>query len=153
MAAVGNKAPDFSLPSSDGTTISLKNFRGKKVVLYFYPKDDTSGCTKEACSFNDNLSSLKRHGAIVLGVSADPVTSHVKFSEKYGLRFPLLSDESKEVLKSYGVWKKKSMYGRSYMGIERTTFVIDERGVIKKIFSKVKVNGHTEEVFAALQSF
>jgi len=152
MAAVGKKAPDFALPSTDGTTIRLKNFRGKNVVLYFYPKDDTSGCTKEACSFNDNLSSMKKHGAIVLGVSADPVASHVRFSEKYGLQFPLLSDESKEVLKSYGVWKKKSMYGRSYMGIERATFVIDERGVIRKIFSKVKVNGHTEEVIKALQS-
>jgi len=150
MIKAGDKAPAFSLPSGDGTTVTLKDFKGKKVVLYFYPKDNTSGCTKEACSFQENLSALKKKGAILLGVSADGVSSHARFSSKYDLSFPLLSDEKKEVLKAYGVWKEKSMYGRKYMGIERTTFVIDERGTIAHIFPKVKVEGHTKEVLDLL---
>jgi len=150
MIKAGDKAPTFSLPSGDGTTLSLKNFKGKKVILYFYPKDNTSGCSKEACSFQENLSALKKKGAVLLGVSADGVGSHAKFASKYNLSFPLLSDEKKEILKAYGVWKEKSMYGRKYMGIERTTVVIDERGTIAHIFPKVKVEGHTKEVLDLL---
>jgi len=147
---VGEKAPAFSLPTGDGKTVSLKDFAGKKIVLYFYPKDNTSGCTKEACSFRDNLAVLKRKGAVVLGVSADSVDSHRKFAEKFDLPFPLLSDEKKEMLKRYGVWKQKSMYGKKYYGIERTTFVINEKGTITHIFPKVKVDGHTEEILSVL---
>ena len=120
-------------------------------MLYFYPKDDTSGCTKEACSFQSNIAALKKSDAVVLGVSGDSVESHGKFAAKYGLTFPLLSDESKEVLKAYGVWKEKSMYGRKYMGIERTTFLIDAQGKVSHVFQKVKVDGHTEEVLDALR--
>ena len=148
--AIGDNAPDFSLPTGDGDSLSLKDFRGKKVVLYFYPKDNTSGCTKEACEFNEKSTSLKRKGAVVVGVSADPPSSHRKFADKYDLSFPLVSDENKEIIKSYGVWKKKSMYGRQYMGIERTTFIIDEKGKIASIFPKVRVNGHVDEVLKAL---
>ncbi len=147
---VGEKAPEFSLPSTDGSMISLKDFKGKKIVLYFYPKDDTSGCTKEACSFRDNLARVKKKGAALIGVSADSVGSHKKFTEKYDLPFPLISDEEKSMIKAYGVWKEKSMYGRKYMGIERTTFIIDEKGKIAHIFPKVKVDGHTDEVLAVL---
>lgn len=147
---VGDKAPEFSLPSTDGSMISLKDFRGKKVVLYFYPKDDTSGCTKEACSFRDNLARVKKKGAVLIGVSADSVGSHKKFTEKYDLPFPLISDEEKSMIKAYGVWKEKSMYGRKYMGIERTTFIVDEKGKIAHLFPKVKVEGHTDEVLAVL---
>ncbi|HTY36608.1 MAG TPA: thioredoxin-dependent thiol peroxidase [Bacteroidota bacterium] len=150
MLKVGRKAPQFTLTAGDGSEISLKDFRGKKVVLYFYPKDNTSGCTKEACSFQENLSAVKKKGAVVIGLSADSASSHAKFAEKYDLSFPLLSDEKKEVLKAYGVWKEKSMYGRKFMGIERTTVIIDEEGRIAQIFPKVKVEGHTEEVLAAL---
>ena len=130
--------------------LALKDLRGKKIVLYFYPKDNTSGCTKEACSFQENLSLLKKKGAIVIGVSADSAASHQTFAAKFDLSFPLLADEKKEVLKAYGVWKEKSMYGRKYMGIERTTVLIDKEGKIARVFSKVKVDGHTEEVLAAL---
>lgn len=151
MLKIGLKAPSFTLLSSEGKKVSLKDFKGKKVVLYFYPKDNTSGCTKEACSFQGNSASLKKSGAVVVGISADSVESHAKFAAKYGLQFALLSDESKEVLKAYGVWKEKSMYGRKFMGIERTTVIIDEEGSVTHIFPKVKVDGHTEEVLAALQ--
>lgn len=147
---VGVKAPNFMLTSGGGEKISLTDFKGKKVVLYFYPKDDTPGCKKEACSFRDNLSAVKRKGAVVLGVSVDSPDSHKKFSEKYSLPFTLLSDEKKEVVKSFGVWKEKSLYGRKFMGIERTTFIIDEKGYIQHVFPKVKVDGHTEEVLEKL---
>lgn len=150
MLKIGQKAPDFKLASSGGKILSLKDFTGKKIVLYFYPKDNTSGCTKEACSFETNLNALKKKGAVVLGVSADSIDSHLKFAEKYGLHFPLLSDEKKEIIKSYGVWKEKSMYGRKYFGIERTTVVLDEQGIVQHIFNKVKVDGHTDEVLAVL---
>jgi len=146
----GDKAPDFSLPDGEGGTVSLKDLKGKKVVLYFYPKDDTSGCTREACSFRDNMSRVKKKGAVVVGVSTDGVDSHRKFAEKYDLTFPLASDEKKELVNAYGVWKEKSMYGRKYMGTERTTFVIDEKGRITHIFPKVKVDGHVEEILAVL---
>jgi thioredoxin-dependent peroxiredoxin len=147
---IGSIAPDFSLDGDDGKKHSLKDFRGKKIVLYFYPKDDTSGCTKESCSFRDNLSSIKKKGAVVLGLSADGTESHRKFISKYDLNFPLLSDENKSVLEMYGVWKLKNFMGRKYMGIERTTVIIDEKGKISHIFPKVKVEGHTEEVLNAL---
>jgi peroxiredoxin Q/BCP len=147
---IGDKAPDFSLMGDDGKQHSLKDFKGKKIVLFFYPKDDTSGCTKEACSFRDNTPLIKKKGAVVLGVSGDSVESHKKFVSKYDLNFVLLSNEDRSVLDAYGVWKEKSMYGRTFMGIERTTFIIDEHGKISHIFPKVKVDGHTEEVLNAL---
>jgi len=147
---VGKSAPDFSLPANDGKTYSLKDLRGKKIVLYFYPKDDTPGCTKESCSFSENIFSIKKKGAIVLGVSADSVRSHQKFVEKYSLQFPLLSDVSKEMLQAYGVLQQKSMFGKKYIGIVRTTFVIDEQGKIAHIFPEVKVDGHTQEVLSVL---
>lgn len=147
---VGKKAPDFRLPDGAGKEVSLSDFKGKKVVLYFYPKDDTSGCTKEACSFQENLSKVKKKGAVLVGVSPDSQGSHQKFSVKYGLTFPLVADETKELVQKYGVWKEKSMYGRKYMGVERTTFIIDEQGTITHIFPKVKVDIHTEEVLKAL---
>jgi len=148
--AVGSPAPDFSLPAGDGTEISLSGLRGKTVILYFYPKDDTSGCTREACDFQENLVKLKKKGVVVLGVSGDSVESHRKFADKYGLKFPLVSDARKEIINAYGVWKEKSLYGKKYMGIERTTFVIDAKGVITHIFPKVKVNGHVEEILSML---
>jgi peroxiredoxin Q/BCP len=152
MAAlkIGAKAPEFSLPDGDGNIVSLADFKGKKVVLYFYPKDMTSGCTKEACSFQEHLGAIKKKGAVVIGVSADSPSLHQKFAAKYELSFPLISDEKKELIKKYGVWQEKSMYGKKYMGIVRTTFIIDERGTISHLFPKVKVEGHTEEVLAAL---
>ncbi len=150
MLNVGEKAPYFELPNQDGEMVKLTDYSGKNLVLYFYPKDDTSGCTKEACSFRDELSIFEGVNAAVVGVSGDSVKSHRKFVDKYSLNFTLLSDESKTMLEAYGVWKEKSMYGRKYMGIERTTFVINPDGVIKQIFNKVKVDGHTEEVKKAL---
>ena len=149
---VGAKAPDFSLPDQDGSTVTLKSFMGKQVVLYFYPKDDTSGCTKEACDFRDSLAPIKKAGAVVIGVSKDGKASHQKFIAKYGLPFALLSDEETVVCNAYGVYKEKSMYGRKYMGIERSTFVIDATGRIKALFRKVKVPGHVDEVLAALKA-
>lgn len=151
MIEEGKKAPAFKLLDQDGKTHSLKDYLGQKVVLYFYPKDNTPGCTTEACSFRDEFSAFRKINAVILGVSADAVKSHKNFSEKFSLPFPLLSDESKEVLEKYGVWKEKSMYGKKYQGIERTTVVIDETGNVKKIFPKVKVAGHTEEVLEALK--
>ena len=147
---IGQTAPAFTLPDGTGKKVSLSNFKGKKVVLYFYPKDDTPGCTKEACSFRDGLGEIKKNKAVVLGVSADSVESHKKFLEKYQLNFPLLSDQEKKVVQAYGVWKEKSLYGRKFMGIERSTFVIDEAGKIAMIFPKVKVDSHLEEVLSEL---
>lgn len=146
----GRKAPDFTLQDDKGVKVKLSALKGKKVVLYFYPKDDTPGCTKEACSFRDGFKEIQKKGAVVLGVSPDSVESHKKFKEKFHLNFPLLSDSGKKVVSAYGVWKQKSLYGRKYMGVERTTFVIDEAGKVKKIFPKVKVDGHYEEVLAEL---
>ncbi|HCY77890.1 MAG: thioredoxin-dependent thiol peroxidase [Ignavibacterium sp.] len=151
MLDAGNKAPDFILLNQDEKKVSLKDFIGQKVVLYFYPKDDTSGCTKEACGFSDDLPKFNKIDAVILGVSPDSVKSHKKFSEKYRLKFDLLADEDKKVIEKYGVWKEKSMYGRKYMGVERTTFIIDEKGKIKKIFNKVKIDGHNKEVLDALK--
>ncbi|HPI38405.1 MAG TPA: thioredoxin-dependent thiol peroxidase [Ignavibacteriaceae bacterium] len=151
MIEVGKKAPAFNLKDQSGKNIKLSDLKGKKVVLYFYPKDNTSGCTKEACYFRDEISMFNKLDAVVLGVSADSVESHKKFADKYELPFSLLSDPEKEMLETYGVWKEKSMYGRKYMGIERTTVIIDENGKVKKVFPKVKVEGHIEEVAAALK--
>lgn len=142
----GGLAPQFSLASDTGESFDLKQFRGKKVILFFYPKDMTSGCTTEACDFRDSFASFKKKGVIVLGVSKDSVASHQKFRDKNDLPFPLLSDPEGKVCEAYGVWKEKSMYGRKYMGIERTTFLIDEKGKITKIFEKVKVSGHVAEL-------
>jgi thioredoxin-dependent peroxiredoxin len=147
---VGSQAPAFTLPSGDGGEISLKEFKGRTVILYFYPKDNTSGCTKEACDFRDNARVFDRKKAVIIGVSADSAEAHRKFAEKFSLTFPLASDEKREVLKKYGVWKEKSMYGRKFMGIERTTFVINGKGTITHIFPKVKVTGHVEEILALL---
>ena len=146
MLKIGDKAPDFSLINDKGKNVTLKELKGKKVILYFYPKDDTSGCTKEACSFRDNIKIIEKKNAVVIGVSKDNTKSHQKFKKKYDLPFTLLSDENLDMLKEYDVWKEKSMYGRKYMGIERTTFIIDEKGKIQDIFNKVKVDGHTEEI-------
>lgn len=150
MPNPGQVAPDFELPSDRGEKIRLSDFRGKKVVLYFYPKDMTSGCTKEACSFRDNYPQYEEQGAVILGVSPDSPQSHVRFKSKYNLPFLLLSDEDHKVAEQYGVWGEKQMYGRAYQGILRTTFVIDEEGKIAKVFSKVKPEGHGEEVLGAL---
>lgn len=152
MLKEGQKAPAFQLKNQDGKKISLKDFSGKKVVLYFYPKDMTSGCTKEACDFRDHIKLFHNKDVVVLGVSPDSIESHNKFKEKYNLPFDLLSDESKTVLEKYGVWKEKSMYGKKYFGVERTTFIIDENSKIKKIFFKVKVDGHVKEVIEALEN-
>jgi thioredoxin-dependent peroxiredoxin len=150
MLKAGDKAPEFKLKSDSGETLSLKDFKGKKVILYFYPKDMTSGCTKEACDFRDNIKKFERRNAVVIGVSADNTSSHQKFKDKYSLPFTLLSDETKSMLKDYEVWKEKSLYGRKYMGIERTTYVIDEKGKIEKVFNKVKVDGHIEELLESI---
>ncbi len=148
----GKPAPDFSLPSTDGKPLRLSDLKGKSVVLYFYPKDDTPGCTKEACDFRDSIKTIQKQDALVLGVSADSLGSHEKFQQKFKLPFPLLSDENKEVLKQYGVWKEKSFMGKSYMGIERTTVVIDKKGNVQRVFPKVKVEGHCQEVLETLKS-
>jgi peroxiredoxin Q/BCP len=150
MLKEGDNAPDFTSIDDKGSKVSLKDFRGKNVVLYFYPKDDTTGCTKEACDFRDNLARVKRKGAVVLGVSPDSEKSHAKFRNKYELTFPLVVDEDKTIVNVYGVWQEISMYGRKYMGVVRTTFIIDAKGKIAKIFPKVKVAGHVEEVLGAL---
>jgi len=146
----GDKAPDFTLKNDGDELVKLSNYKGKKVVLYFYPKDDTPGCTAEACSFRDGFSEIQEKGAVLFGISTDSVESHKKFKEKFHLNFPLLSDADKKVVNAYGVWKEKNMYGKKYMGIERTTFIIAEDGKIKRVFPKVKVQGHYDEVLAEL---
>ncbi len=148
----GSKAPDFSLADQTGKTVRLKDFKGTPVVLYFYPKDDTPGCTKESCEFRDAESAIRKAGAVVLGVSLDNEASHQKFIAKYSLPFSLLCDEGAKVSKAYGVYKEKNMYGRKYWGIERSTFVIDGTGVIKTAFRKVKVDGHAKEVLAVVKA-
>jgi peroxiredoxin Q/BCP len=151
MLVPGAVAPDFSLATDDGKTIALKDLRGKPVVLYFYPKDDTPGCTKEACEFRDTWKDVQQTGAVVLGVSPDSVTSHRKFKQKYSLPFPLLADTDHQVASAYGAWGEKSMYGKKYQGILRTTFLIDGTGRIARVFEKVKPEGHAGEVLAALR--
>src|SRR2546422_11363473 len=147
---VGDKAPDFNVSTDAGQKVKLSDFKGKKIVLYFYPKDDTPGCTVEACAFRDGIKEIKKRGAVVLGVSADSVESHKKFKSKFDLNFPLLADTDKNIIEAYGVWKEKSMYGKKYMGIERTTIIIDKQGKIAHIFPKVKVEQHYDEVLQAL---
>ena len=148
----GTKAPAFELPDESGNKVALKDLVGKKnLILYFYPKDMTPGCTTEACSFRDNLAALRKARASVVGISADSSASHQKFIAKHDLNFPLLVDTDNEVAKAYGVYKMKSLYGRQYMGVERTTLIIDRAGKVRKAFPRVKVNGHTEEVLAALK--
>lgn len=143
---VGHAAPDFSLPSSTGEDVNLSDFLGKKVVLFFYPRDNTPGCTSEACDFRDAFPSFESADTVILGVSPDPVKSHLKFIEKHGLNFTLLADEEHQVCELYGVWKEKNMYGKKYWGVERTTFLIDKDGKIAKVYPKVKVKGHIEKV-------
>jgi peroxiredoxin Q/BCP len=150
----GASAPNFNLPTDAGSNVSLDNFKGKTVILYFYPKDDTPGCTKESCDFRDSFARVQSKGAIVLGVSKDSVESHKKFKEKFSLPFPLVSDESGKMLEDYRVWKEKLNYGKKYMGIDRTTYVIDVdangKGTIRKAYPKVKVDGHVEEILKDL---
>ena len=150
MVKEGSKAPDFRLPSSDGSLVRLKDLRGSSVVLYFYPKDDTPGCTKEACAFRDAHGAMRKRGAVVLGVSGDSLQSHAKFRDKYRLNFPLLADPDRTVAKKYGAWGEKVMYGRKVTGMIRSTFVIDAWGVIRKVFPRVRVDGHAGQVLEAL---
>ena len=152
MIEVGKKAPHFTLVDGNNQKVSLSDFIGSKVILYFYPKDMTSGCTQEACDFKESFPEFSKLKIKVIGISADSVASHKKFSDKYNLPFTLLSDENKKVLEKYCVWKEKSMYGRKFMGIERTTIIIDEMGKIQFIFPKVKVAGHVEEILKTLKS-
>jgi peroxiredoxin Q/BCP len=147
----GKKAPDFTLEADDGQKIKLSSLRGNPVVLYFYPKDDTPGCTKEACSFRDRKQDLAELGAIVLGVSPDDVASHGKFRDKFSLNFPLLADPEHKVAEKYGAWGEKTSYGKTSMGIRRSTFLIDPQGVIRKVWTSVKPEGHDEQVIAALK--
>lgn len=152
MIEVGAKAPDFTLPRDGGGDITLSELAGKAVVLYFYPKDDTPGCTKEAIAFSGQKDAFEAANAVVLGVSKDPVSKHDKFRDKHSLTVALLSDENSDVCEQYGVWKEKNMYGRKYMGIERTTVLIDGNGVIQRIWPKVKVAGHTDAVLEAVSA-
>lgn len=152
MVETGKPAPDFTLSDQDGKKVTLSKLKGSPVVLYFYPKDDTSGCTKEACAFRDAHADYEKAGARILGLSPDSPESHTKFVKKYTLPFTLLADAEKTVCQSYGVWKEKSMYGRKYMGVERTTFVIDAKGIVRQIFRKVKVDGHSAQVLEAVRA-
>lgn len=148
---IGSKAPDFNLASDGGDDVRLSSFKGRKVALYFYPKDDTSGCTAQACDFRDSIAALRSAKCAVLGISRDPIDSHKKFKAKYGLNFPLLSDVDGSACEAYGVWVQKSMYGRNYMGIERSTFLIGEDGRIESIWRKVSVPGHVAEILSKLK--
>jgi len=148
----GNKAPDFNMPSSTGANIALKDLKDKNVVMYFYPKDDTPGCTVEACGLRDSFKEIEKLNAVILGVSPDSVKSHSKFITKFQLPFTLLADEDKKCAKDYGVWVEKSMYGKKYMGVARTTFIIDKNGKIAKVFEKVKPEGHNTEIINSLKS-
>lgn len=150
--APGDRAPAFDLPSTSGENVRLSDLAGKRVVLYFYPKDMTSGCTAESCAFQASLPAFQAENTEIFGVSKDSLASHHKFREKEGLTFDLLSDADSDVCERYGVWKEKSMYGRTHMGIERTTFVIDGAGRVAKVFPKVKVDGHADEVLEAVRS-
>lgn len=150
MVEVGKKAPDFVLPDADGRQVSLSDFLGKNVVLYFYPKDNTPGCTKETVAFRDSIKTIEDKNAVVIGISLDDEASHRKFIEKYSLPFVLLSDKEAKVSTEYGVYKEKNMYGKKKMGIERSTFIIDSKGIVRKIFRKVKVDGHVDQVLKAL---
>jgi thioredoxin-dependent peroxiredoxin len=152
MVAEGQPAPDFTLADQSGKKVTLSRLRGSPVVLYFYPKDDTPGCTKEACDFRDGFASYKQAGATILGISPDSADSHAKFAKKFDLPFTLLADVEKKVCEAFGVWKEKSMYGKKYMGVERTTFVIDAKGIVRRVFPKVKVDGHSSAVLEAIKA-
>lgn len=152
MPDVNDKAPEFSLPTGDGSILSSSDFRGRPLVLYFYPKDSTPGCTQQAIGFTALLPEFEKEGAAVVGVSRDSVKRHSNFAAKNGIAFPLLSDEAGELCEAYGVWVEKNLYGRKYMGIERSTFLIDGEGVIRRVWRKVKVKGHAEEVLEAVKS-
>ena len=152
MVDVGEKAPEFSMATDGGGTVSLMGLKGRKVVLYFYPKDDTPGCTKEACAFRDAMPDFSGIDAEIIGVSKDPVAKHDKFKAKYDLPFTLASDEESDVCEKFGVWVEKNMYGRKYMGIERATFLIDGEGVVRNVWRKVKVPGHAEAVLEAVKA-
>lgn len=147
----GQKAPDFSLPSDDGTQVKLSALRGKPVVLYFYPRDDTPGCTKEACAFRDRQAELRKADAHLLGVSTDDLASHGKFREKYSLNFPLLADTEHAVAESYGAWREKTRFGKTSMGIQRSTFLIDGEGLVRRVWKNVSVDGHDAEVLESLK--
>jgi thioredoxin-dependent peroxiredoxin len=149
---LGDKAPDFNLPTDGNGSVTLSQLKGKKVVLYFYPKDDTSGCTAEACGFRDSFPDYGGVGAVVIGISKDSVASHDKFKEKHDLPFILASDAGSDVCEKYGTWVEKSMYGRKYMGIERCTFLLDEQGVVRGVWHKVKVPGHVAQVLKAARA-
>lgn len=146
----GKKAPDFTLPADDGKTIKLSSLRGKPVVLYFYPRDDTPGCTAEACAFRDLKAEMAKLGATVLGVSTDTVESHVKFRDKFQLNFPLLADTEHKVAEKYGAWREKTRFGKTSMGVQRSTFIIDAEGIVRKMWKSVKVEGHDEQVLKTL---
>ena len=148
----GRKAPAFTLETDAGETVALKDLKGQKVVLSFYPKDDTPGCTKEAIAFSEDMAKFKRAGAVIIGVSKDSVAKHQKFKDKHGLKVTLGADEKGEVVEEYGVWVEKSMYGKKYMGIERSTFLIDDKGVVRQIWRKVKVPGHSAAVLEAVKA-
>jgi len=150
MLKIGDKAPVFTGIDDQGKEVKLKNFRGEKVILYFYPKDNTPGCTQESCDFRDVVSRLKKKDTVVLGVSPDSVASHQKFKVKFSLPFPLISDEDHKIAMAYGIWQEKSMYGKKYMGIIRSTFVIDGNGLIVQVYEKVKVKGHVDAVLNTL---
>ena len=150
MLSVGDAAPDFTLSAADGNPLSLSDFKGQKVVLYFYPKDDTPGCTKEACGFRDAQDDYMEANAVVIGVSPDSEKSHQRFRDKYDLPFLLLADPERQAIEGYDVWKEKNMYGKKYMGVERSTFIIDEDGILLEILRKVKVDGHVQSVLASL---
>ena len=150
MPTIGKPAPAFTLATDTGETVSLADYAGSNVVLFFYPKDDTPGCTTEACEFREGLPRFEKENAVILGISPDDVKSHARFKAKYDLTFTLLADTEKTVAEAYGVWKEKSMYGRKYMGVERTTFLIDGKGVLRHVFEKVKPAGHADEVAAAI---
>ena len=152
MVEAGKPAPDFTLLDQQGKKVTLSKLKGSPVILYFYPKDDTPGCTKQACAFRDAFADYEKAGARLIGVSPDDVASHGKFIKKHELPFTLLADTEKKVCAAFGVWKEKSMYGKKYMGVERTTFVIDARGVVRQIFPKVKVEGHSDTVLEALKA-
>ncbi|HOO81844.1 MAG TPA: thioredoxin-dependent thiol peroxidase [Alphaproteobacteria bacterium] len=149
---VGDPAPNFTAPADGNRELSLSDFKGQKIVLYFYPKDDTPGCTKESCGFNEALQAFKKLGTTIIGISKDSPVRHDKFKAKYNLNFPLVSDENTDICERYGVWKEKNMYGKKYMGIERSTFLINEEGKIAAIWRKVKVDGHVEEVESAAEN-
>jgi peroxiredoxin Q/BCP len=152
MVVEGQLAPDFTLADQHGKEVTLSKLRGSPVVVYFYPKDDTPGCTKEACDFRDGFNSYRQAGVRILGISPDSTESHAKFVKKFDLPFALLADDDKKVCEAYGVWKEKSMYGKKFMGVERTTFVIDAAGIVRRVFSKVRVDGHASAVLDTIKA-